>query len=112
MGMVGKALRRILSIFFWQRTSSSNLMSCSVAELIFFSERKLSRINFPEACAAVTAVERARFSCAGLRTGVEFIWGDITLAAHQGPFARGRTWLANRQGACGVPPALRVELFG
>src|SRR3954451_19102796 len=110
MGISGNALRKIRSIAFWQRTSSSSLISCSVAELIFFFERRLSRIILPEACAAVMAVARARFNCGGLRTGVEFM--GVSCARHREPFARGRTWLANRQGVCGVPPKLRVGPFG
>ena len=46
---------------FWQRTSSSSLMSCCVDEVIFFGERKCRRINAPAARAARTAVCSAAF---------------------------------------------------
>src|SRR6185369_13066833 len=55
----GKAVNRERSINFWQRTSSSSLMSWRVAEFTFFTERRLARINAPAARAALTAASWA-----------------------------------------------------
>jgi len=51
----GQAARNIRSMRFWQRTSSSSLMSCCVAELIFLVARKFWRMMPPAARAASMA---------------------------------------------------------
>src|SRR5688572_18333439 len=62
MAILGKLRRNSRSIRFWQRTSSSSLMSCWVASLIFFVERRLSRMIFPAAWEAAMADCKARGS--------------------------------------------------
>src|SRR5205814_483152 len=54
---------------FWQRTSSSSLMSCRVDELIFFGDRKFARISLPAPCAARTATSRACLNSADFMSG-------------------------------------------
>src|SRR5439155_20828420 len=50
------------SISFWQRTSSSSLMSCDVARLTRLAAWRFCRMTFPAARAARTAAARARLS--------------------------------------------------
>ena len=59
--MFGKALRKVRSIIFCERTSKSSLMSCWVtvcARLVWARCRRMSK---PTARAASTAASRARF---------------------------------------------------
>lgn len=48
----GNLARSSFSITFWQRTSSSSLMSCEVLALTFLGWRRFKRINLPAAAAA------------------------------------------------------------
>src|SRR6185312_629176 len=55
----GKAAWSFFSINFWQRTSSSSLMSCEVISLAFFSAVRFLIMTAPAARAASTTAARA-----------------------------------------------------
>src|SRR5205809_6014732 len=64
---------------FWQRTSSSSLMSCCVDELIFFGDRKFARISLPAPCAALTATSSACLKWVDFMSKVSRAEGRSTL---------------------------------
>src|SRR5882757_10373318 len=57
----GNAVKKIRSMSFWQRTSSSSLISWASAEFTCLGRCQLARMIFPAARAAFTAVARASF---------------------------------------------------